>query len=82
MAARWIGLVVTWAPALGLGVGNGEHHAVGMDPAGKRLHDGPLPNSEPKLWAGSDKLATQPLLVDWCRWLSAAYLCRSRPTRS
>ncbi|GAB3890385.1 IS110 family transposase [Kibdelosporangium lantanae] len=42
---------------LGLDVGKGEHHAVGLDPTGKRLHDGPLPNSEPKLRALFDKLA-------------------------
>ncbi|WP_246245251.1 IS110 family transposase, partial [Amycolatopsis pithecellobii] len=42
---------------LGLDVGKGEHHAVGLDPDGKRLHDGPLPNSEPKLRALLDKLA-------------------------
>ncbi len=49
---------------LGLDVGKGEHHAVGLDPAGKRLHDRPLPNSEPKLRALFDKLAAHgPLLV-------------------
>ncbi|AXB45013.1 MULTISPECIES: IS110 family transposase [Pseudonocardiaceae] len=49
---------------LGLDVGKGEHHAVGLDPAGKRLHDAPLPNSEPKLRALFDKLAAHgPLLV-------------------
>jgi transposase len=42
---------------LGLDVGKGEHHAVGLDPAGKRLHDKPLPNSEPKLREVFDKLA-------------------------
>ncbi|CAM01828.1 transposase [Saccharopolyspora erythraea NRRL 2338] len=49
---------------LGLDVGKGDHHAVGLDPAGKRLHNGPLPNSEPKLRAVFDKLAAHgPLLV-------------------
>ena len=49
---------------LGLDVGKGEHHAVALDPAGQRLHDGPLPNSEPKLRALFDKLAQHgPLLV-------------------
>jgi transposase len=42
---------------LGLDVGKGEHHAVGLDPAGKRLHDKALPNSEPKLREVFDKLA-------------------------
>ena len=46
-----------FAVFLGLDVGKGEHHAVGLDPTGKRLHDGPLPNSEPKLRALLDKLA-------------------------
>ncbi|PPK65191.1 IS110 family transposase [Actinokineospora auranticolor] len=41
----------------GLDVGKGEHHAVGLDPAGRRLHGGPLPNSEPKLREVFDKLA-------------------------
>ncbi|WP_336162305.1 IS110 family transposase [Amycolatopsis sp. VC5-11] len=49
---------------LGLDVGKDAHHAVGLDPDGKRLHDGPLPNSEPKLRALFDKLAAHgPLLV-------------------
>ncbi|MDA3631281.1 IS110 family transposase [Saccharopolyspora sp. WRP15-2] len=54
----------TYGVFLGLDVGKGEHHAVGLDPAGKRLHDGPLPNSEPKLRALFDTLAAHgPLLV-------------------
>jgi len=48
---------------LGLDVGKGEHHAVGLDPTGKRLHDGPLPNSEPKLRALFDKLAAHGRLL-------------------
>jgi transposase len=49
---------------LGLDVGKEAHHAVGLDPHGKRLHDGPLPNTEPKLRALFDKLAQHgPLLV-------------------
>ncbi len=31
---------------LGLDVGKGEHHPVGLAPDGKRLHDAPLPNTE------------------------------------
>jgi hypothetical protein len=31
---------------LGLDVGKGDHHAVGLAPDGKRLHDVPLPNTE------------------------------------
>ncbi|WP_020663237.1 IS110 family transposase [Amycolatopsis benzoatilytica] len=49
---------------LGLDVGKEAHHAVGLDPDGKRLHDGPLPNTEAKLKALFDKLAAHgPLLV-------------------
>lgn len=48
---------------LGLDVGKDAHHAVGLDPAGKRLHDGPLPNSEPKLQALFDKLTTRGRLL-------------------
>ncbi|MBP2477609.1 hypothetical protein JOF53_006481 [Crossiella equi] len=53
----------TYSVFLGLDVGKGEHHAVGLDPAGKRLHDDPLPNSEPKLIALFDKLAAHGLLL-------------------
>ena len=48
---------------LGLDVGKDAHHAVGLDPDGKRLHDGPLPNSEPKLRALFDKLARHGTLL-------------------
>ncbi len=49
---------------LGLDVGKGEHHAVDLDLVGKRVHDGPLPNSEPRFRALFDKLAARgPLLV-------------------
>jgi transposase len=49
---------------LGLDVGKDAHHAVGLDPTGRRLHDAPLPNTEPKLRALFDKLAAHgPLLV-------------------
>src|SRR4051812_6142044 len=48
---------------LGLDVGKDAHHAVGLDPDGKRLHDAPLPNTEPKLRALFDKLATHGTLL-------------------
>jgi transposase len=49
---------------LGLDVGKGAHHAVGLDPAGKRLYDKPLPNSEPKLREVFERLAKHgPVLV-------------------
>lgn len=49
---------------LGLDVGKGEHHAIGLDPNGKRLHDAALPNSEPKLREVFDRLAQHgPVLV-------------------
>lgn len=42
---------------LGLDVGKGEHHAVGLAPDGKRLHDAALPNTEARLRALFDRLA-------------------------
>jgi transposase len=48
---------------LGLDVGKDAHHAVGLDPDGKRLHDAPLPNTEPKLRALFDKLAQRGTLL-------------------
>jgi len=42
---------------LGLDVGKGDHHAVGLAPDGKRLHDAPLANTEAKLRQLFDKLA-------------------------
>jgi transposase len=54
----------TFSVFLGLDVGKDTHHAVGLDPEGQRLHDGPLPNTEPKLKALFGKLAAHgPLLV-------------------
>ncbi|MGI5219414.1 IS110 family transposase [Nocardia sp. CA-290969] len=48
----------------GVDVGKGEHHAVGLDPAGKRLFDKALPNDEARLRAVFDQLATRgPLLI-------------------
>jgi transposase len=41
---------------LGLDVGKGEHHAVGLAPDGKRLYDAPLPNTEARLRALFGKL--------------------------
>lgn len=35
----------------GLDVGKSDHHAVALDPAGRRLADRPLPNDEPALRA-------------------------------
>lgn len=42
---------------LGLDVGKGDHHTVGLAPDGKRLHDAPLPNTEVRLRQLFDKLA-------------------------
>jgi transposase len=42
---------------LGLDVGKSDHHAVGLAPDGRRLHDAPLANSEAKLRALFDKLS-------------------------
>ncbi|WP_434600093.1 IS110 family transposase [Streptomyces sp. A5-4] len=41
---------------LGMDVGKGEHHAHGLTPAGKTVHDKRMPNSEPKLRALFGKL--------------------------
>ncbi|MFJ8545334.1 transposase, partial [Streptomyces sp. NPDC093586] len=42
---------------LGLDVGKSTHHGHGLTPAGKKVFDKPLPNSEPKLRAVFEKLA-------------------------
>ncbi|MCY9555652.1 IS110 family transposase, partial [Paenibacillus apiarius] len=42
---------------LGLDVGKGDHHAVGLAPDGKRLHDAALPNTEVRLRQLFGKLA-------------------------
>jgi hypothetical protein len=48
----------------GLDVGQGEHHAVALDRAGKPVHDGLLPNDERRLRAVFEKLIQRgPLLV-------------------
>ncbi|ACU72069.1 transposase IS116/IS110/IS902 family protein [Catenulispora acidiphila DSM 44928] len=41
---------------LGLDVGKGEHHGHGLTPAGKKVFDKQLPNSEPRLRQVFDKL--------------------------
>ncbi|MFG1857458.1 transposase [Actinomadura geliboluensis] len=49
---------------LGLHVGKGEHHACALDPAGKRLHDKPLPNDEALLRALFERVAEHgPMLL-------------------
>ncbi|MFQ6226530.1 IS110 family transposase [Nocardia sp. NPDC002869] len=53
-----------YAVFCGVDVGKGEHHAVGLDPAGKRLFDKALPNDEARLRAVFDQLAARgPLLI-------------------
>jgi transposase len=44
---------------LGLDVGKSAHHGHGLTPAGKKVFDKQLPNSEPKLRAVFDKLTTK-----------------------
>jgi len=46
-----------YAVFCGIDVGKGEHHAVGLDPNGKRLFDKALPNDESRLRAVFDQLA-------------------------
>lgn len=48
-----------YAVFCGIDVGKGEHHAVGLDPNGKRLFDKALPNDESRLRAVFDQLATR-----------------------
>ena len=43
---------------IGLDVGKGEHHAVALDRAGKRLFDKALPNDERRLRGVLDQLQT------------------------
>jgi len=64
---------------LGLDVGKGEHHAVGLAPDGKRLHDAPLPNAEARLRALFTKLARHTAHC-WWSWTSRlrSARCRSR----
>ncbi|WP_067837389.1 IS110 family transposase [Nocardia lijiangensis] len=53
-----------YAVFCGVDVGKGEHHAVGLDPNGKRVFDKALPNDESRLRAVFDKLAAHgPLLI-------------------
>ncbi|MGY4101240.1 IS110 family RNA-guided transposase [Nocardia sp. R16R-3T] len=53
-----------YAVFCGVDVGKGEHHAVGLDSTGKRLHDKALPNDEARLRAVFEKLAAHgPLLI-------------------
>ena len=44
---------------LGLDVGKSAHHGHGLTPAGKKVFDKQLPNSEPKLQAVFHKLAAK-----------------------
>lgn len=48
-----------YAVFLGLDVGKEAHHACGLDPAGNRVHDKPLPQDETKLRELYTKLATR-----------------------
>jgi hypothetical protein len=57
---------------LGLDVGKSAHHGHALTPAGKKVFDKQLPNSEPILRAVCDKLAAkfgtvQPLRRAWSR---------------
>lgn len=44
---------------LGLDVGKGEHHGTALTPAGKKVFDKPLPNSEPRLRELFEKLQSR-----------------------
>src|SRR6478735_6004347 len=47
-----------YAVYCGIDVGKGEHHAVGLTAAGKKIYDKALPNDEAKLRAVFDRLAS------------------------
>ena len=53
---------------LGLDVGKSSHHGHGLTPAGKKVFDKQLPNSEPKLRAVFDKLTAK--APSWWSWTS------------
>ncbi|EFL09465.1 transposase [Streptomyces sp. AA4] len=63
---------------LGLGTGKDAHHAVGLDPDGKRLHDGPLPNTERKLRACSTSWPSTVRCWPWSTSRPRSGRCRSR----
>ncbi|MER5971547.1 IS110 family transposase [Streptomyces sp. NPDC002055] len=69
---------------LGLDVGKHAHHGHGLTPAGKKVFDKPLPNSEPKLRAVFDKLTakfgTVLLVVDQPASIGALPLTVARDT--
>ncbi len=46
-----------YAVYCGLDVGKSEHHACALDPAGRRLHDRPLPNDQAALTEMFTRLA-------------------------
>ncbi len=52
-----------YAVFCGVDVGKGEHHAVRLDPNGKRLFDKALPNDESRLRSVFDKLAAHGRLL-------------------
>lgn len=72
--AGW--MTTSYQLLLGLDVGKDAHHAVGTDPASRRLHDAPLPNSEPKLRALFDN---SPRMA--CCWWWSINRPRSTPCR-
>lgn len=69
---------------LGLDVGKGEHHATALTPAGKKVYDKRLPNTEPKLrelfTALQDKHGTVLAVVDQPASIGALPLAVARDT--
>ncbi|MFD3761626.1 IS110 family transposase [Streptomyces sp. NPDC058622] len=69
---------------LGLDVGKGEHHATALTPAGKRVFDKRLPNTEPKLREVfsklQDKHGTVLVVVDQPASIGALPLAVARDT--
>ncbi len=62
---------------LGLDVGKSTHHGHGLTPAGKKVFDTPLPNSEPRLRAVFDKLPRSSAPC-WWSWTSPPPAAPSR----
>ena len=55
----WVDNIDDVGVVLGMDVGKSAHHGHGLTPAGKKVFDKQLPNSEPKLRAVFDKLTTK-----------------------
>lgn len=64
---------------LGMAFDKHEHHAAGLDPAGNRLRDVPLPNSEPKPRAIEVDHSRPAMSVSGGSGVRCRAWCRRRP---